>query len=419
MLKSKILFQMSGSIAAFKACSVLSELVKHGHEVKVVASPSLFRFVGRATLEGLTHQKVFCDPFEENEAMSHIDLERWADLIVLCPASAHKLNELAQGTGSDLISTLFLAHEFTKPYLIFPAMNQAMWRHPTTQISVQKLKSFGVQMAEPDQGLLACGEVGEGRLLEPAQILAHIESALQPKTLHPKFKNLNVLVTLGGTKERLDNVRSLTNLSTGTTGALIADEFFKSGLYVKALCGYQAVRPLHVSSSEEFSDFSSLEQKMVSSLKERTYQVIIHSAAVSDYSVESVSGSGQFLEDDKISSAHPSLDIRLKPNPKLIDLVQPYTQGDCAFVAFKLLSHASVEDKHKAIHKLFSRSHVDFVVFNDTKDMAHDQHLFEIYKKNAPEKILAKAKSKRELAPLLVKLVLQHLVSLRHEEEWI
>ena len=165
----RILFQMSGSIAAYKACEVISSLVKAGCEVKVAASKSLYHFIGRSTLEGLTGNKVFDDVFSSGDAMEHINLERWADLILLCPATGNQITALANGTASDAIGTLFLAHHFEKPYLIAPAMNHTMWAHPAVEQAVKRLKDWGILFQDPESGILACGEEGAGRLAEPDQ----------------------------------------------------------------------------------------------------------------------------------------------------------------------------------------------------------------------------------------------------------
>lgn len=172
--KPKILFQMTGSIAAFKACHVISDLVKLDFDVQTVASSSLFHFVGKSTLEGLSGHSVLTDMYQSGNAMDHIQLARDADLILLCPATANAINRLAAGLADDLIGALFLANNFKTPYWIFPAMNTEMFLHPATQDSIKKLGSWGCRVSETDEGRLACGEVGVGRMLEPAKITAAI-----------------------------------------------------------------------------------------------------------------------------------------------------------------------------------------------------------------------------------------------------
>lgn len=176
---SKILFQLSGSIAAFKACAVISRLVQEGHEVQTACTRNALQFIGPATLEGLTGKPVFSDAFEHGRMMDHIHLAKWADLAILCPATANSINRLASGGEGDAIGSLFLAFDLKKPYLIAPAMNQQMFAHPATRESLARLKDWGVRILDTEHGHQACGDVGPGRLLEPEKIHAEILKALQ------------------------------------------------------------------------------------------------------------------------------------------------------------------------------------------------------------------------------------------------
>jgi phosphopantothenoylcysteine synthetase/decarboxylase len=175
----KILFQLTGSIACFKACELISRLVKRGVAVQTVASAGALRFVGAATLEGLTGRPPFTDLYESGRTMDHIYLARWADAAILCPATANTLNRLAAGIADDAIGALFLAWEISsKPYLIAPAMNATMWDHPATKASRERLAGFGARLLPVGDGRLACGEAGEGRLLEVAEIEQALLKAL-------------------------------------------------------------------------------------------------------------------------------------------------------------------------------------------------------------------------------------------------
>jgi len=165
---------LSGSIACYKACDVISQLVKSGNTVKTVCSQSALQFIGPATLEGLTGEAPYTTSFEGNRMMSHIDLARWADLIVLCPASAHSINALAHGVGDGLIADIFLSNNFQKKFMIAPAMNTQMLLHPATQQSLEQLRKWGTIILDTDSGSLACGEKGEGRLLAPSILLEKI-----------------------------------------------------------------------------------------------------------------------------------------------------------------------------------------------------------------------------------------------------
>ena len=178
MSGSNLLFVFTGSIAGYKACEAVSQLVQRGHAVRVAATGPARRFVGAATLEGLTGRPVLGDLFAPGAAMEHINLTRWAALTIVCPATANTLNRLAAGLADDLPGALFLARDPAKPFLAAPAMNPAMWAHPATVASVQRLREWGVRFLPVGQGRTACGEVGAGRLAEPAAIVAAVEAAL-------------------------------------------------------------------------------------------------------------------------------------------------------------------------------------------------------------------------------------------------
>lgn len=173
--KGNILFQLTGSIACYKACNVISKLVQDGFEVKTVCSGNALKFIGKSTLEGLTHNAVYVDTFEERSALEHIALAKWLDLAIICPATANMMNKLAAGIGDDYISTVFLAFDFSKPYLIAPAMNENMYVHPAVKRSIGILKSWGVRVLGAGTGYQACGDKGAGRLLEPEAIYKEIK----------------------------------------------------------------------------------------------------------------------------------------------------------------------------------------------------------------------------------------------------
>ena len=231
MSNYNILFKVTGSIAAYKSAIIISKLVQGGCKVNVVATESALKFIGNATFEGLTGNKVFTDSFAEGEMMSHINLVKWADLVIIAPATANTINKLASGVGDSLLTSLFLAHDWNKPYLIAPAMNTKMFNHPATKDSMNKLASWGVKILPTDIGYLACGDVGEGKLLDTDLIYAEIISSLSAISKNGK----SVLVTYGGTSESLDGVRTISNISTGKTGAAIAEQLAACGHKVTVL----------------------------------------------------------------------------------------------------------------------------------------------------------------------------------------
>jgi len=176
--KANILFQLTGSIACYKACAVISKLVQSGCDVKTVCTENALKFIGKSTLEGLTHHAVYVDTFEERSALEHIELTKWMDLAIICPATANVMNKLAAGVADDFVTTLFLAWDQKKPWLIAPAMNRNMWAHPATVRSVKTLGEWGVKILGTGKGYQACGDVGEGRLLEPEELYLAIRKHL-------------------------------------------------------------------------------------------------------------------------------------------------------------------------------------------------------------------------------------------------
>jgi len=184
MSRSNVLVLFTGSIACYKACAVVSRLAQAGVTVQTVATPAALRFVGAATLEGLSGRPVFTDVFETGRALDHIEVARAADLALVCPATANTINRLATGVADDIVGTLFLAWELKqKPWWIAPAMNARMWEHPATSASVEKLRSWGVRLLDPVEGPHACGETGQGRLSEPEQIAAEVLNFLGVKNV--------------------------------------------------------------------------------------------------------------------------------------------------------------------------------------------------------------------------------------------
>lgn len=179
MSRGNVLLCLSGSISAYKACTVVSRLAQAGVTVQTVATDAALRFVGAATLEGLSGRPVFSTLWEEGRAMDHIALAREADLALLCPATANTINRLAAGLADDPVGALFLAWELDrKPWWIAPAMNHRMWKHPATAASLAKLRGWGLRVLDPVEGPQACGEVGPGRLADPEQIAAEVLAEL-------------------------------------------------------------------------------------------------------------------------------------------------------------------------------------------------------------------------------------------------
>ena len=395
---SKILFIMSGSIACYKACQVVSKLAQKGHQVQVVATASALKFIGNATIEGLTGKPIISDLFASGNVMDHIHLARWADLVIVAPATADFMNKMASGISSDLASSLFLAHDFKKPFLVAPAMNTSMYLHPATQESVKKLKTMGVEILDSASGILACGETGYGRLLEAEQILEAVLKILPPggskksEAAELKVKASNsasptkILVTAGGTQENIDDVRVLSNSSTGKTGYRLAHYLFEAGYDVELLRASQAQIP---ETSDfpmvTFTDYKSLDQNLQNILKEKKFTHVIHAAAVGDYSIGSVIVNGKsVVASGKIDSSQ-DINLLLKVNPKLISKLKSYSSNpNLKVIGFKLTSHLSDAEVHQKVDKVLQDA--DFVVHNDLKDIKEGQHKFTLWGLKTPQR---------------------------------
>jgi phosphopantothenoylcysteine decarboxylase/phosphopantothenate--cysteine ligase len=229
----RIVLGVSGGVAAYKAAELLRLLVKAGAAVDVVLTEAGGHFVGSATFQALSGHPVFTSLWDERFAngMAHIDLTRNADAVLVAPATANFIARAAYGFADDLLSTLCLARDC--PLLIAPAMNRQMWEHPATARNVAQLRADGVTILGPASGEQACGEVGAGRMLEPAEILDALIAFFQPKLLAGK----RVLLTAGPTFEALDPVRGLTNNSSGKMGFALARACAEAGAGVTAIAG--------------------------------------------------------------------------------------------------------------------------------------------------------------------------------------
>ena len=228
-----ILLGITGGIAAYKSAELVRLLVKQGASVQVAMSEAATRFIAPLTFQALSGKPVITDPWAANTAsgMAHIALSREADLLLIAPATANCLAKLAHGLADDLLSTLALARN--GPLLLAPAMNREMWGHPATQRNVATLRGDGVTLLGPACGEQACGEVGEGRMLEAAEILDAVIAHFQTKVLAGK----QVLITAGPTFERIDPVRGITNLSSGKMGFALARAARDAGAAVTLVCG--------------------------------------------------------------------------------------------------------------------------------------------------------------------------------------
>lgn len=238
-----ILIAVTGSISAYKIADVVSTLTKAGHQVQCILTESAQHFVTPLVLETLSGRKVASDLFGPDiSGTEHIDLARWADLFVVAPASANTIAKLALGLADDLLTTVALAT--TAPMLIAPAMNTKMWEHPATQKHLETLRQRGAGFVDPAAGVLACGEVGVGKLAPVPELVATIEAALMRPGAD--LAGRRVLITAGPTTTAIDAVRYITNHSTGRMGAAMAEEALRRGAEVRYVLGMDkgVVRPM-------------------------------------------------------------------------------------------------------------------------------------------------------------------------------
>ncbi len=406
-----ILFIFTGSIACYKAVNVVSKLAQEGHQVQCILTPSASQFIGAPTLEGLTGLRVHTSVFEEGQIMGHIKLIRDADIVVVAPATANFINKISAGIADDLASTLFLAHDFKKPFILFPAMNSFMYHHPTTQKSIEKLTAMGITISSTGSGILACGEVGYGKLLEPELILNEIKQNLKnyssPKTPldikrnfnHGNFKN-KILITGGGTQEKIDSVRFITNASTGSTSIKMADFFTELGFQVTLLLSERIQEHIKPEIDlKKFTSFHDLNSLLKFELKNSNYDYVFHAAAVSDFSVKEIRSMSKNKSKSlpfprrKVSNkieSNEEICLVLKPNFKIISKLKSYSANKkVKIIGFKLTDSKSKNVQDAAVKKLFSNKNVEYVIHNDLHEISTDKtkHAFSLWNKKTGDSL--------------------------------
>jgi len=401
-MKPNILLLMSGSIACAKASSLVSAWVKQGHEVRVACTRSVAEFVGHATLEGFSGHPVLADVFTPGQVMDHIRLARRADLVVAAPATSNLINKLAAGIADDAVTSLWqAAYGQHKPMFIVPAMNTHMWRYPATQESVRRLQSWGIHVLPGAEGDLACGEFGAGRMLEPEDIMRHI--AAMTAAAAPR-KARRILITAGGSREPIDSVRYIGNLSSGRTAAALTDALAGQGHAVTWLGACSAIRPRLACREETYVSYDDLATALRRLLGEQSFDVVIQAAAVSDFSVDRIErdGDSSSVPDSKLPSSG-GMSLHLKPNPKLLAQLRSWSANpDIRIIGFKLTHGADQDERMRAITALFTKAGVNAVVHNDLGDIRDGRHPFALH--TSPADAVACADSK-ELADHIERLL--------------
>jgi phosphopantothenoylcysteine decarboxylase/phosphopantothenate--cysteine ligase len=343
----RILLIVGGGIAAYKSLELIRELRRAGAEVRCVLTASGAQFVTPLSLAALSENPVYEDLFslKDETEMGHIQLSRQADLVVVCPATANLLSRMATGAASDLASTVLLATD--KPVLAVPAMNVRMWLHPATQRNVAQLRADGVTVLDPDDGEMACGEYGPGRLPETARIMAAVAEALPGDT---PLAGKRAIVTAGPTHEPIDPVRYLANRSSGKQGFAIAAALARLGADVTLVAGPvreatpPRVRRVDVETAREMA--AAVEAALPA-------DIAVMVAAVADWRVEAA---GQKLKKDK---AAPSLALAL--NPDILATLGQHPRRPRLLIGFAAETEAVVA--HAARKR--TRKHADWIVAND------------------------------------------------------
>ncbi len=340
----RVLLGVSGGIAAYKSPDLVRRLRERGHEVRVVMTRAAQEFITPLSLQAVSGQAVhttLLDPQAE-AAMGHIELARWADVVLIAPASADIIARLAHGLADDLLSTLCLATE--APIVVAPAMNLQMWAAPATQANVDTLRGRGVRLLGPAAGDQACGEVGEGRMLEPLELAAELDTLSFGAAGDGGLAGLGVLVTAGPTREAIDPVRYISNHSSGKMGYAVASAARAAGASVILVSGPCALPP--PPGVERVSVESAAEMRDAVMARVEGADIFIAAAAVADYRPARPAG-------QKIKKKSKGMDIALVRNVDILAEVAarahpPFTVGFAAETE-KLEAHAREKLERKAL----------------------------------------------------------------------
>lgn len=322
-LKNKrVLLGITGGIAAYKAALLVRQLKQFGADVRVVMTRNACEFITPLTLQALSARPVHTELLdrETESAMGHIDLARWADVVVVAPASANFIARYANGFAEDLLSTLCIAT--TAPVMVAPAMNQQMWLNAVTRENVEKLVQRGIVVLGPGEGDQACGETGPGRMLEPEEIVSAVAASFATGLL----TGSRLLVTAGPTREAIDPVRYISNRSSGHMGLAIANAAIEAGADVSIVCGPVSMDKPERATLVEVQSAQDMYQAVMQQIT--TTDIFIAAAAVADYSLASIA-------DQKIKKTDADLQLRLKKNPDILAEVAalekpPFTVGFAA-----------------------------------------------------------------------------------------
>ena len=377
----KILLVICGGISAYKSLETIRILKKVGCELKTILTKSSKEFVTPLSITSLSQGKVYDDLFSiENESeMDHINLSRWADLILVVPATANTISKLAKGSSEDLASTVILASN--KPIFLVPAMNVRMWEHPSTKENLDILKNYSYKIIGPEIGEMACGEYGEGKMTEPVDIVNKIDDYLFTIKKNNKLK---ALVTAGPTKEYIDPVRFITNKSSGKQGYELAKSLSRNGFQTTLISG-----PTNLKVNEEIKliKVETAEQMFKETQKNLPVDVAIFSAAVADFKVVEKKNLKIKKKDE--------LTIKLEKNVDILNYVSNHNSMRPKLVIGFAAETNNLENN--AIEKLKNKN-CDMIIANDVSkhNIGFDSDFNEVtifYRDNKKEKLFAKNKS--------------------------
>ncbi|CAH1205088.1 Coenzyme A biosynthesis bifunctional protein CoaBC [Paenibacillus allorhizoplanae] len=392
-----IVLGVCGGIAAYKAAALTSKLTQAGAVVRVIMTRSAVQFVAPLTFQTLSRHHVFVDTFDEKDpaVVSHINLADSADLVLIAPATANTIGKLALGLGDDMLSTTLLAT--MAPIWVAPAMNVHMYANPAVQTNMETLLRRGVRFIEPGEGQLACGYVGKGRLAEPEEIFAAVERHFQGEP--GRLAGKRVLVTAGGTVERLDPVRYLTNDSSGKMGYAIAEEAVRMGAKVTLVSGPSALAVPEGVQLVPVQSALDMREAVLSRLGES--QLIIKAAAVADYRPAVVA-------EQKIKKKADSLTLELIKNPDILQEIGTLKTKKQFVIGFAAETEAL--DEH-AMDKL-KRKNCDLIVGNDVSQegagFGGDTNVVRFYDQNGLVQALP-IQSKWDVARKLLELAAERM----------
>ena len=391
----KILLIICGGIAAYKSLETIRLLKKNGVTIKTILTKSGSEFVTPLSITSLSQSKVYQDLFSiENEVeMDHISLSRWADLILIAPATANTISKLANGNSDDLASTVALASN--KKIFIAPAMNVRMWDHQSTKLNINKLRTYNYSLIGPEIGDMACGEYGEGKMSEPKEIVNILENHFKNLKVKNKFK---AIVTAGPTHEYIDPVRYIANRSSGKQGYEIAKSLQKKGFETTLISG---PTNLEINSDINLIKVKTAEEMFQSTLRNLPADVAIFSAAVSDYKVKETSKTKIKKQDE--------INLQLEKNVDILDYVSNHNSLRPKLVVGFAAESNNLENY---ANKKLNEKNCDWIVANNisNKLIGFDSDFNEVeifYKNNKKDKL--KYKPKSEISDELVEKIINHL----------